>query len=64
MSIKLHDGWMEVKYKCLNLIGTVSDTDPSFGKVSLIVMAIMTPKTQNKLNRLFKLLYHKVFKKI
>lgn len=55
---------MEVKYKCLDLIGTVSDTDPSFGKVSLIVMAIMTTKTQNKLNRLFKFLYHKVFKKI
>lgn len=55
---------MEVKYKCFDLMGTVNDTDLSLGKVSLIAMAIMTTKTQNKLNQLFKFLYHKVLKKI
>lgn len=50
---------MDVKYK-RELMGTVNDTGLSLGEVSLITMAIMDTRTQNKLNQMFKLLYHKV----
>lgn len=50
---------MDVRYT-RDLMGTVNDTGLSLGEVALITMAIMDTRTQNKLNRMFKLLYHKV----
>lgn len=63
MSIKLHNGWMGGNDKC-DLIVTTNNTCLSFGEVSLITMAIMNTKTQDKLKQTLRLLYHKILNKI